>query len=243
MNNISKSPLSNSQIQVILTGRFGDGCLATNSKAAMCPNRSYSYYYMTSSINKEYISFKKDLLGSLCNTPISEVLNCGYKHNTIFKLSTISHPQITEIAKESITKSLSRMDDLGFALWIYDDGSLHKNKNFYNLNTQAFSYDENANLIVPFIKDRFGIIAVPTIERKTDGREFWYLRIKKYEGAFIVSEILDKYYINCFSYKIINKQTRENWDKVRNFLIKENKDYLTLHPRTLSTMLSKAGNL
>lgn len=49
-----------------------------------------------------------------------------------------------------IETALNLMDDLGVALWFYDDGSLHKTKLFYNLNTQAFSQEINQDLFVPF---------------------------------------------------------------------------------------------
>lgn len=55
------------------------------------------------------------------------------------------------------------MDDLGLAMWFYDDGSLHQTKLFYNLNTQAFSKETNEQIIVLFLA-KYNIHAVPTIE-------------------------------------------------------------------------------
>ena len=116
--------LTEEQLQVILTGKFGDGCLATNHLSKLHPEKDYAYYYMTNSICLEYIQFKKKLLGNLCHKDILCDINRGYKDNLIFKIATISHPQITEIAKEPVDKSIVRLTDLGVALWLYDDGSL-----------------------------------------------------------------------------------------------------------------------
>lgn len=231
--------LTNEQIQVILTGKFGDGCLATNSQAKLHPERNYNYYYMTSSIHKNYLVYKKQLLGNLCNHDINQEMNRGYKSDIIYKLASISHPQITEIFHESIDKSLYRLDDLGFALWIYDDGSLHQKKQFYNLNTQSFSKEENYDIIVPFLKTRFDITAIPTIERKKDGREYWYLRIKRYDGAFIVSEILSRYPVECFKYKCIDEDTLLKWKKVQENALNSNIDLNLLHPKTIGCLIKK----
>ena len=42
--------LSNNQLQVLLTGKFGDGCLLKNP-------HNLNYHYSTCSIHKEYIEF------------------------------------------------------------------------------------------------------------------------------------------------------------------------------------------
>ncbi|MBQ9392012.1 MAG: hypothetical protein IJU02_07495 [Lachnospiraceae bacterium] len=182
--------LSNEQIQVLITGKFGDGCLVPNSRAKYHPEINFNYYYSTNSIHKEYIEYKKKLLGNLCITSINEIMNMGFKPAPIYRISSICSKAITEIACEDLNISLDRMNELGLALWFFDDGSLHKIKYFYNLNTQRYSKEVVENIIAPFLKNRFSIIAKPTIERKKDGREFWYLRVGKFDGAFIISEIL-----------------------------------------------------
>lgn len=233
--------LSNEQVQVLLTGKFGDGALATNSKAKFYPNFNFNYYYCTNCIHKEYIEYKKKLLGSLCTSPIKESINKGFKANIIYKINSICSKAITEIACESLEKSLNRMDELGLALWFFDDGSLHKNKNFYNLNTQRYSEDINRNLIAPFLKDKFNIIAKPTIERKKDGREFWYLRIGKFDGAFKISEILKASNINCFNYKLISSETIQKWSKLQEELKSTDIDVNSLTHQKLSRLLKETS--
>lgn len=202
--------LSNEQIQVLLTGKFGDGCLQTPKT---CVDNSM---YLSNCKFEEYVDFKSKLLGDLCEYKHKTEKN-GYSQTPIYNFYTHVHPDITKIKNMSIEEALSLMDDLGLALWFYDDGSLHKTKLFYNLNTQAFSKEINEELFVPHLL-KWNIKAIPTIERKKDGREFWYLRIGKYDGANIISEILNKYPVSCYNYKVWSSETIQNWSKMQEHL-------------------------
>lgn len=206
--------LSNEQLQVILTGKFGDGCLSTPKT---CKDTSM---YLTNCIYEEYIDFKKELLGDLFSKKHFHKVN-GYTSNSIYSLYTHTNRDIMTIKNMSIEEALNLINDLGIALWFYDDGSLHKDKLFYNLNTQAFSEEINKDLFVPFFK-KFDILAKPTIERKKDGREFWYLRIGKYDGADKISQLLNKYYVSCYDYKIWSSETIQNWSKLQEWLKSNN---------------------
>ena len=172
--------------------------------------------YSTNCIHEEYIDYKIKLLGDLVSSK-SFIDKNGYNQTPIYRFYTHVNPDITKIKNMSIEEALTLMDDLGLALWFYDDGSLHKNKLFYNLNTQAYSEEVNRELFVPFLK-KFNINAVPTVERKKDGREFWYLRIGKYDGAYEISQILNKYPINCYNYKVWSSETIQNWSKLQEWL-------------------------
>lgn len=199
--------LSNEQVQVIVSGKFGDGCISTPKT---CVDGSM---YRTNCIHEEYIDFKSKLLGDLVSNKNYTEKN-GFKQTPIYSIYTHANSDITKIKNMDLESSLNLMDDLGLAMWIYDDGSLHKSKLFYNLNTQAFSREENEELFVPFL-EKFGINAKTTIERKKDGREFWYLRIGRYDGAYEISQILNKYRLNCFDYKIWSSEAIQNWSKLQ----------------------------
>lgn len=138
--------LTNEQLQVLVSGKFGDGSL--NTPKSEKSNATFS----TNCIYEEYLKFKKYLLGDLSFNITSET-NRGYKENTIYRLSTKASEDITKIRNMSIEEALKLIDDLGVALWFYDDGSLHKTKLFYNLNTQAFSEEVNRDIFVPFFKN------------------------------------------------------------------------------------------
>ncbi len=90
---------------------------------------------------------------------------------------------------------------MGVALWFYDDGSMHKNRYFYNLNTHAFSKEIQESLFVPFF-NKLGIFPKLATDNKKDGRSFTYLRIDIHDGAFEINNILRKYPIKSFNYKI-----------------------------------------
>ena len=53
-------------------------------------------------------------------------------------------------------------------------------------------------------------------ENKKDGRSFTYLYIEKYKGSFIIADILSKYPVNCYSYKIIPEKIRERFKFISN---------------------------
>lgn len=224
--------LSNEQLQVILTGKFGDGCLTTPKT---CVDNSL---YSTNCIYEEYIDFKIQLLGDLVSNKNSRI-NSGYTKKLIWYFTTHVHPGITAIKDMDIESALNLLNELGIALWFYDDGSLHKTKLFYNLNTQAFSEEINRDLFVPFF-EQYNIKAKPTVERKKDGKEYWYLRIGRYDGAYEVSKILNKYPVSCFNYKIWSSETIQNWSKLQEQL--KSVDDKNLSTRKLSAMLKKIEN-
>lgn len=227
--------LSNEQLQVILTGKFGDGTLSTPKT---CVDNSL---YHTNCIHEEYINFKIKLLGDLASSK-SCIAKNGYSQTPIWQFHTHVNPDITKIKNMSIEEALSLMDDLGLALWFYDDGSLHKTKLFYNLNTQAFSEEINRDLFVPYLA-KYNIIAKPTIERKKDGREFWYLRIGRYEGAYEISQILNKYHVNCYDYKIWSSETIQNWSKLQEWLKSTGKTNCTTRMKSMALKKIEQGEL
>lgn len=221
--------LSNEQLQVILTGKFGDGCLSTPKT---CVDNSI---YSSSCIHEEYVNFKMKLLGNLASSK-SCVQENGYSKKPIWQFHTHVNPDITRIKNMSIEECLNLMDELGVALWFYDDGSLHKTKLFYNLSTHSFTKEVNEELLVPFL-NKFNINAKTTIERKKDGREFWYLRIGRYDGAYEISQILNKYYVNCYDYKIWSPETIQNWSKLQEEL--KRTDRMNVSTRSKSAILKK----
>jgi hypothetical protein len=220
--------LTNEQKQVLISGRLGDGYLAPS------PNERLGAYYATNCKYREYLEFKKSMLGELCDTTnINSVEHNGYSSSKIYTLRTKRDANISLIRDATIADILSELDELGLALWIYDDGSLHKNKLFFNINTQSFPRDVQEGLFIPTF-NKFNIFPKLTIERKKDGREFWYLRISKYEGAYEISNILEKYPLECYAYKRWSSETIQRWSKLQEELKSTDIDR-----RTLACMLRK----
>ena len=208
MDNQQLNQLSREQLQVFLIARLGDGCIATSN--------TNSTYYITNCKFEEYIDFKADLLGDMTKKKYFQEKN-GFCQTPIYILRSCSSNILKTIKQLPLEEVMNNLDDLGIALWFYDDGSLHYRDLNYNLNTQKFSYEEHRDIFVPFFKAR-GIHPVIRKEAKKDGRVFYYLGINKYKGANIVSEILSKYPVNCYAYKRWSPETIQKWSKMQEHL-------------------------
>lgn len=79
--------LNNEQLQVLLTGKFGDGCLVVPR------SENSNSYYSTNCIHKE---FKQKLLGDLANS-INYVEHNGFAQKPIYRMSTSAKSSITQI--------------------------------------------------------------------------------------------------------------------------------------------------
>lgn len=209
MDNQQLYNLTNNQLQVLLTAKLGDGHLSTPK------NINSNSYYCTNCIHKEYLEYKKTLLGELSHN-IGYVEHNGYSQTPIYTLVSKHDVNITKIFNLSIEECLNNIDELGIALWIYDDGSLHQNKYFYNINTHKFSKDIQEELFIPFF-NKYNIFPKITKEVKKDGRVFYYLRISKYEGSYEINKILQKYPVDCYKYKLWSSETIQSWSR---FLVK-----------------------
>lgn len=171
MDNQQLHVFNERQLQIFLTARLGDGCL--------CTTNSNSTYYSTNCKFEEYIDFKRDLLGDLFRKK-SYLQRNGFSQTPIHILRSKSHKVLKEIKEMGLEDIIGNLDDLGIALWFYDDGSLHKDKLFYNLNTHKFSRETQKQLFIPFFNKR-GIFPKIAVDRKKDGRVFHYLSIGKFD--------------------------------------------------------------
>lgn len=208
MDNQQLSLLTREQLQVFLTARLGDGCITTTN--------SNSTYYTTNCKFEEYIDFKSNLLGNMYKNKKFQEEN-GFCNTPIYIMRSCSSPLLKIIKELPLEEVINGLDELGVALWFYDDGSLHKTDLFYNLNTHKFSYEEHRDIFIPFF-NKLGIYPKIRTENKKDGRHFYYLGINKYSGANIISEILSKYPVNCYSYKRWSSETIQKWSKMQEHL-------------------------
>lgn len=196
------------QTQVLLTGVFGDGYITVPQY------KESGSSYQTSCIHKEYLEYKAKLLFPM-STTIGYCETNGYAGNPIHTLRTANSKEIRELKEKSLEELIDMLDEQGIAMWFYDDGSLHKTKLFYNLCTHSFSKEEHELYILPKLK-KYGIQGVLAVEKKADGRVFYYTRVNKYGGAYIVNKILKKYKVDCFSYKMWPKKEEEKWENKNN---------------------------
>ena len=204
MDNQQLFNLKNDVLQVLISGKLGDGCFHETTK---------SMSFTTNSIHQEYIMFKMNILSKEFTVKDKVKLNNGFKKGTIYDLYVNTDIRIRWVFNTAWEDLFSCLDDLGLALWIYDDGTKHKTKDFYQISTHSFSRELQEDLFIPTLKNKWGIKASCIPERKKDGREFWYLNISKYKGAYEINKILSKIPLNCFKYKLWSSTTIQKWSK------------------------------
>ena len=133
-----------------------------------------------------------------------------YLYIKIFKYNIQKNDVGKWFLDKSVEDFIGDLDELGLALWMYDDGSLHKKNLFYNINTHAFNREIEEEVLIPKL-NTFGIYPKILTETKKDGRVFSYLYVSKYKGAFVINDILNKYPLECYSYKRIPKYIEDNY--------------------------------
>lgn len=209
MGNPQQCILTDNELQLLISLYLGDGCFIK-------PNVNSNYYVATSCVNEDSLIQKKSLTTNISFNTITKKSNAeGYnKKGIIYKMHSKSDINITNFYLSSLEEKLNLLDELGLALWFYDDGSLHKTKHYYNLCTHSFSYEEN-QLIKNILEKKFNIKVDLRKESKKDGRIFWYLSVGKYHGANYISECMNKYKIPSMSYKVWCSTTIQQWSTLQ----------------------------
>lgn len=188
------------QTQLFLTAILGDGHIGkTNSN---------SWIYVTNCKYKEYLEYKKNLLGK---GTIKLISKNGYSQTPIYTMYGGAYSNLEKIKQLPLEVILSKLDKLGLALWFYDDGSLHKRDLFYNLNTQKFTLEEHENIIIPY----FNNIGLYPHINKDNNKNLYYLNFGKWNGAYDINCILREYYIDCYKYKLWSSETIQKWSKLQ----------------------------
>jgi hypothetical protein len=193
--------ITNEQKQLMLSGLLGDGSIKHS-------HISYNCMY------REYMAYKRNLAGRLAKSEVIESDNLGYKKGS--KIYTFSM-KINDYSRDLVSKPLSEtikdLDELGLALWILDDGSLHRKNYFYNINTHSFTREEEENILIPKLNE-FGIYPSILTEKKKDGRMFSYLYVSKWNGAMVISRIIREYMVDCYKYKLIPYEIEDAYFKL-----------------------------
>ena len=195
--------ITNEQKQVMISGILGDGSLhKTGAMSFNC-------------IHKEYMELKKEFLGDLCIADVRESMNMGYKKAPIYSISC----RVSDFGKDLLNYThkdlVNELDELGLALWMFDDGSRHKKNNFYNINTHAIDRNIEDKVLIPFF-NKLNIFPKILTETKKDGRVFSYLYISKWDGAMELSRIMRKINLSCYDYKLMPIELEESY-----FLLKD----------------------
>jgi len=210
--------VTNEYKQLLISGVLGDGYLGKSGAILM------------SCIHEDYMLFKQKLAFGFSGE-VKLKRNPGYKKDAmIYKFSTVASNYGKAVFAKSLAELVEEIDELGLALWFYDDGSLHKKSYFYNINTHSFSLEDQENILIPLL-NKFGIFPKIMPERKKDGRVFNYLYVGKHNGADKISKILRKYPVPSYSYKI--------WDKTYQDIFTNVSKDSTLSPIKKTNLINK----
>lgn len=182
--------MTEKQKQLFYSGMIGDGSLRENGRV----------YY--SSIELEYMEFKYNILKDITGTGVKTSINQGFKKAPIHSFSTLSTDFGKELYKLGPEEAIKNLDEFGLAIWFLDDGSLHHKNHFYNLCTHSFSKEFQEDVIIPKLEE-FGLEPTILVENKKDGRVFYYINIKRYNGAIYISNLISELGLSCFERKQI----------------------------------------
>lgn len=125
--------------QLVLSGVLGDGSLIESGAVAY------------SCIHKEYLESKRDLYVEGCGE-VKRLINHGYKNGSeIYTLRLFANDYGKKVFKQGLEHNLKDLNETGLAMWLYDDGSLHKDNHFFNINTHSFEKEFQEDVLIPLL--------------------------------------------------------------------------------------------
>jgi hypothetical protein len=93
---------------------------------------------------------------------------------TIYNINTKSHAKIKEASDVGVEALINDLTKEDMYLWYLDDGSWHIKNNTMHLYSNMLN-EEQSNLLIKRIGDIYGIDPRLRVDRKKDGRAFFYL--------------------------------------------------------------------
>lgn len=139
---LSMKTLKSNLNPIILSGKLGDGCIYKNNKEQQDYNISFS------SINLDYLLYKRDELSKLVKVSNIRTQKLGYKIGAIsYMFATHKNNQITNIANLNISECIDALDKLSLVMFYLDDGTYHQRKHFMHLYCNKFTIEETEKLI------------------------------------------------------------------------------------------------
>lgn len=190
---VASPTVSEAQRQVLLGSLLGDGTLGGRDTQNTCP------YYAEAHSDKQldYLAWKVRSLSNFgAKMKLDTVRAKGTEHRVV-RMATRAVPEFVgwrelfyqDGAKRVRSEALSRLDDLGVAVWVMDDGNLKADprtqtpRPSLRLYTCAFEIEDQER-IVGFFEERYGI--TPRITRADDNP---YLFFGVEETAVLLARI------------------------------------------------------
>ncbi|MFA5396089.1 MAG: hypothetical protein WC346_08790 [Methanogenium sp.] len=211
--NIRNTPMTKSQISIVLGSLLGDGNLrlAPHSKNAILrighcekqlPYLSWKYSMMK--------PFSREL--KLDQSEKHKIINGHECFSTNFyRFNTIAHPDITDIYTRYVRNNIKHVsehlvdeiDILAMAIWMADDGSVYVDKRngatSCMLATNSFSYKEQLILVESIRKFFAGTIKID--KQGNIGREDFIIRLFNTKHIISFIETLLSILPECIHYK------------------------------------------
>lgn len=199
---LKATPLLKEQKEMIIGSVLGDASVIINGR------RKNAYFKVSHcEKQKEYILWKKSILGNLVNNINKYEDKRG--NSIMYGFHTISHQELNifrrmfyennkKVVKDEIGLYLT---PLGLATWFMDDGSKSGRGNNYRLSTDGFSKEDNFKL-KHMLKANFNFNA-KVLEYSRNDRKYYYIFFNK-RNAINMTEIIEPYVVDCMKYKLIN---------------------------------------
>ena len=203
--------MTQEEIQVILTGTFGDGSIQFNKSMTAAK-------FTASSIHESYLEFKKSFL-NLEGMYIKGRSSKTCKAGVVYELYCYLSPDVAKIHSKTLKEKLDLLNDFGIALWFYDDGCKHKSKNAYDLATHAFTKEEHEEIIIPFFNS---INLFPSLYSDKRANKY-YLHFPAFKGGLEIGKKLSKYKVDVFDYKQCSEEILAKWEIYKHKKIDMNK--------------------
>lgn len=152
--------------RMAINARLGDGMLGRGKNA----NITYMSTDKLLLEHKERLLLAEGYKGIRWGTQPS-----GYGGTkTIYNMTTFVNERATAVRDADIDVLLTRIEEDDLILWYLDDGSWHKGANTMHFYSNMLTETES-NLLMDRIEHLYGVRPKLNIDRKKDGRQFYYL--------------------------------------------------------------------
>jgi hypothetical protein len=190
--------LSDYQRSVVVGSLLGDANLTANWSKT-----NFSLQIAHSIKQKDYVAWKYEVLRDWFLSPPRY-----YARNQSLTIKTISHPEITQLAKLFYCNSRKVLPDnvidiirdpISLAVWFMDDGNIIRREGKvygYHLNTQSFSREEN-DIISQIL---YKVHGIENLLEKNHGR--YRIRIMRKESRSKFQDIIRQYILPEMKYKL-----------------------------------------
>jgi hypothetical protein len=186
--------MTNQEKQLIISSYLGDAYWMKQKRVLRIKFGGYV---------KNYLEYKQSLISTLQHSKLWGSVN---KKSILYEF-TVGKNKILDSLKEenfwTVEKKLGGLNELGFALLMFDDGTYHRKNNYYCLSIgKVYSYNF-ANNFTNYINKKFNLRGT---RHKTIGCKGYFIQFKVHNTPTIAN-ILNKFSNHDYKYKIPPPET------------------------------------